>query len=207
MEDLQIYSIYPEESIEPQIAEDLWRQHLRQHLQREEYPALSWNIRELVKSQWRNVHMGTLNIINRIEDGPGGRPFPCFPSRFGSLDNRESPGFWWVQHFIIENWLRVDHWPPVAQLPWFGLELRRLRDLIAQYETKLRDMEQSPSTDLPWVINRDQCQQDILYYQRQVKYALQRLQNFVSHHKLQIPVSLLNEGIELSKKPQQMNLF
>ena len=126
-----IYSPLPAASAAPEVAKQAGLAALR--MRREHYPPLPWPLEELVGTAWRNLWTGSLKWVARLDSRtPQQKPHPYFATRLDWRIWGDSPGLWWGKMFVIEDWVRIDHWPPSEQLPWFGTELHFHRACIAQ---------------------------------------------------------------------------
>jgi hypothetical protein len=164
--------------------------------ERSNYPQLPWKLSELVGSTWRNLHAGTLEQVDRIDD-TGHRPLPCFHPRFPG--SRQSPGFWWGDGcFMIEHWIRVDHWPAEAQLDCFGLELAFHRWMMAWCEQAIA-FYQGRDTGM--------YEEYLAEHRRELPGVLARLRQFAETHRLAIPLDLLNTGLASARQPAQLLLW
>ena len=121
-----LYSPYPADPATP--AELLAIYNGALFMQRESYPALPWPMESLVGTTWINLHIGTEMTIRTLR--PATRAFDgTDPAGWGDIDPYEtSLGFWihrkdesgsWVPHrYIIESWVRMDHWQGAYEDLW-----------------------------------------------------------------------------------------
>lgn len=107
---------------------------------RDLYPALDWSLEELPGTLWRNIHSGVRVFIGGLSQSDEG-PIPIPVYSYTLFE--EQFGFWEDGHFIIEDWVRVDHLAPHIELNWFGVELKYLETLIdvAELEQELAEDE------------------------------------------------------------------
>jgi len=113
--------------------------------------------------------------------------------------SRQSPGFWWGDGcFMIEHWIRVDHWPAEAQLDCFGLELAFHRWMMAWCEQAIA-FYQGRATGM--------YEEYLAEHRRELPGVLARLLQFAETHRLAIPLDLLNTGLESARQPAQLLLW
>jgi hypothetical protein len=174
------------------------------------YPPLPWTLEELVGSTWRNLSTGAPGTVIRLQDAltcRGPRPQAIMAILYGRQAWIDSLGFWWGPSFVIEHWVRVDHWPPADQLPWFGVELREYRSDIAQLAAQLAFLLEHWETCSCPVENRNSKQQDIRSARKAVEGVLARLRQFAERHSLEVSPDLLNSGLECMRQPTQFALL
>ncbi len=152
---------------------------------RERYPPLPWLLEELVGTAWRNPYTGSLKWVARLEcSHEKQKPRPYFATRLDWRIWGDSPGLWWGKIFVIEHWVRVDHWPPAEQMLWFGTELRCHRESIAHLEQQLAEIVAHPERACCPVENTTMFQQDLAAHRKALGHVLERLRRFATEHHL-----------------------
>lgn len=177
---------------------------------RRSYPRLPWTFEELVGTRLSQP----LHWRARHRHSPWGRAHGAWvaaPSNHGRalraarMDRFPRPLL--GPSFVIEHWVRVDHWPPADQLPWFGLELRHYRSDIASLEGQLAFLLEHWETCSCPAENRNITQQDILSTRKAVEGVLARMRQFAGRHDLEVSPDLLNSGLECMRQFTQFVLF
>jgi hypothetical protein len=201
-----IYSPLPAASAPPEVAKQAGLAALR--MRREHYPTLPWPLEELVGTAWRNLYTGSLKWVARLgRSRPQQKPRPYFATRLDWRIWGDSPGLWWGKVFVIEDWVRIDHWPPAEQMPWFGTELRFYRESIAHLEGQLVHIAAHPDRALCPVENTAMFQEDLADHRKELGHVLARLRRFAAEHHLDIPPDILNSGVECARLPTQLALL
>jgi hypothetical protein len=75
--------------------------------------------------------------ISRLVSRPGGKLYPVEdddPNTYGCI------GFWIGDRFYIEDWIRIDHLPHLAQLAWLYVKIESLRKEITLSEDSYLDV-------------------------------------------------------------------
>jgi hypothetical protein len=177
---------------------------------RKRYPPLPWQMEDLVGTIWRNLYTGAPGTAICLEEvscsgRPRLRPVMAVPACRGAWI--EDLGLWWGPDYLIEHWIRVDHWPPSDQLPWFGVELRDYRWSIAHLEQQIAYIEAHWGGVSCPVENRNSLRREVQSHRREIMHIEQRLRLFAEQHHLMIPLELLNSGLPYALGPTQLTLL
>jgi hypothetical protein len=174
------------------------------------YPPLPWPLEDLVGTSWRNLFTGAPGTVIRLQDVPIARrmrPQPIMAVLYGQRAWADSLGLWWGPSFVIEHWVRVDHWPPPDQLSWFGVELGHYRGDIAHLEHQLAFLLEHWETCSCPVENRNLLRQDVQSARKSVEGVLARMRQFAGRFRLEVSPDLLNSGLERMRQPTQLSLL
>jgi hypothetical protein len=126
-----IYSPYPPNVHDPQKFSQEESSNQKGPEARANYHVLPWALETLLGTTWCHILTGEHKSISGFVREPGGNWYPAGnddANTYGYI------GFWDEERFYIENWIRVDHMPPSAQLAWFCVEIASLRSEINRSE-------------------------------------------------------------------------
>ena len=113
------------------------------HLQREpndnprtrylDYPL---DMHALIGSTWRNLYTAGAIQVGPIRADGWGHPHLCEPPSDTHGNPRRphlrSVGFWTGSRFVVEHWIRVDHWTPAEVFSWCVVAVAYHRDCVAE---------------------------------------------------------------------------
>lgn len=155
---------------------------------RDTAPALPWALDQLPGSRWLNIHTGREATIGPIGIDRWGQPVAPYandPFSHTAADPRSqyviTLGIWTSDRYVIEHWLRCDHWEPEQRVVWFGGQLAHIRHSRNDREGR-RTAERA---------------------------ALAEQQRFADQHSLVLTTEQINagRGQRTDGKPEQLNLF
>ena len=197
-----LYSPLPTEPVDALAALAAYRENQ----DRDRFPALPWAMEELAGSLWRNLHTGTLSRVGEVVVVEDGGLSPRFDSELAWTHH--GPGYWWGGRYVIEHWIRVDHWPVAMQLAWFGVELAHHREAMRRYEERIAALGASPEKSSTAAQNRRMYRESLGGEQKKLRQAIGRMRQFAERHGLEVSLDLLNSGlVQGTPQPVQMLLF
>jgi hypothetical protein len=149
-----------------------------------ELQPLPWAMEELVWSEWRHPLSPTLIHIYRIGANYEGLPTLYYKkeSLVGWFEDKQL-GVWFEDQYRIQSVVRVDHLSPQGQLNWCLWEIKRRRERLGMYGSHQSHYEDE---------------------QEKIALAIAQAQQLAAYHDLQLPLDLLNAGIQPG---QQMALL
>ena len=103
---------------------------------RDRYPDYPLDMHALIGSTWRNLYTAEEIQVGPIRADGWGHPHLCEPPS----DIHENPchlhlssiGIWTGSRFVVEHWIRVDHWTPAEVFPWCVVAVAYHRDCVAE---------------------------------------------------------------------------
>jgi hypothetical protein len=150
--------------------------------------ALPWTLDQLAGTRWINIYTGREEAIGPIcidRWGQAVAPYANDPFARIADDPRSqylnTLGLWWSDRYVIEHWLRCDHWRPEQRLVWFGAELAHIR---------------GNANDPEW-------------QKKHEREALAKQQRFADQYGLVLTTEQINAGRGQRKdgKPEQLSLL
>lgn len=171
---------------------------------RDDYPALPWCMEHLIGTTWRHISTGEAQMVHHLATNRFNKPVLCaVPATPFTPDGQrvDSIGFWSGNHYLVEQWMRVDLQSEETQLCWFGVELAWLHKQLTVCEHKLAEYCWDRTNRKLYLRAKQE-------YQRQLHLAEVGLHAFADKYHLSIPLAVLNSGIVGSEgNPAQMALL
>jgi len=189
---MPVYSHMPSSFCPPAEANEMYQRasllpgHRFNFESRDTAPALPWTIDQLPGSRWVNIYTGRETAIGPIGiDRWGQAVAPYANESFASLPGAQyinTLGLWWSDRYVIEHWIRCDHWEPAQRLVWFGAELQDIRRSSSGDPERHKKLERA---------------------------ALAKQQRFADQHGLVLTTEQINAGRGQRKdgKPEQLSMF
>ena len=191
-EPITVYSPFlAEEDRTPEQAEASYDQcHAANRWDRDNYLALPWAMQDLVGTIWRNVHAGSLKMINALQMDQWGQPQLPTVSEYSTGYLTWTLGLWLYDRYIVDDCMRVDHLSLEEQLVWFGFRVGHLREIVAWQRRQSND---SPRiTQWPTRVK----EKDLPFEEQELFYAEQQMQVFAQKNNLSIPPEILHYKVE-----------
>jgi hypothetical protein len=178
----KVYSRLPHTLENPEEAYELTQRERSLELQ-----PLPWPMEELVWSEWRYPLYPALIHIHKIGVNHEGLPTLYYvrESLPGTFEDKQL-GVWFEGRYRIQGVVRVDHLSPRGRLNWWLWEIKRRREQLGAYgrhQYRLSHYE---------------------HEQKKIALAIAQAQQLAAYHDLQLPLDLLNAGIQPG---QQMALL
>jgi hypothetical protein len=176
-----------------------WPRPGEKALGRDDYPTLPWTMQALREAQLRNIHTGSLvQLSNRVQADGWGNPHLVEDRPWVGWNDERRPylssvGIWWSYgRYLLEHWVRVDHWVPAEQLPWFAKQIAYHRDQIARHRAEAEEIQQHPERHSCASSNYQLRLREIAHQQAQLREALSQLRAFAEAHGLAVTPELIN---------------
>ncbi len=172
------------------------------HLQREpndnprtrylDYPL---DMHALIGSTWRNLYTAGAIQVGPIRANGWGHPHLCEPPSDTHGNPRRphlrSVGFWTERRFVVEHWVRVDHWTPAEVFLWFVVAVAHRRDRIAQAQEYLDDLRRNARGSC-YATNLRAHESEVQSETKRLHAALTRLHAFATQHGFAVTTEMVN---------------
>lgn len=164
---------------------------------RPEFPTAPWTMAALIGTTWRNLHTGSVVTVDQVHADGFGHPHLCAGlSAYGNdalyPHPRDHIGIWIDDRYVVEHWVRVDHWSPAAQLPWYALRIARFRDAIAQSQASAAEIQANWARTSCASTNYHLALRAATSAQAELPGALDDLHAFAARHGLAVTPDLIN---------------
>ncbi len=186
---------------------------------RQDFPNALWTMTELIGTTWRNVHTGCQVMVDQVRADGFGNSHLCRGLSSVGHDGlyphpRDSVGIWIYDRYVVEHWVRVDHWTPAEQLPWYALRIARSRDEIATRRAEAARIKANWHTTSCASINYNLCLKDIQREHACLRARLDEIHAVAAQHGLAVTPDLVNATAFRRQAPasthqqsEQLSLF